>query len=272
MFGEHGIVFLDVRGPRSLHLIEGEQYPYMGSLQWQEVKDALSESGLMRDVRSLLMICPAPIVFLPTTINDLLGNTVIDDALGHWSSKPFKAEQVMMLNLCQAWKAARPGRELTFVGGDVHVGGHSEITRDGVVVFQQLVTSAIANYILSRFEFVMGQLSQDLITELEEGWGFKHRLFTRERNYGVMTISADDVGPLVERHLVTPKGNMPYVDTHHRVPRPSLILHRALRSPAAVCVAQCGGQPTRPRAPQMNDEPRSRLLQCVGQRYPTAAI
>ena len=47
-------------------------------------------------------------MFLPTSINDLLGNTVIDDALGHWSSKPFKAEQqFMMLNLCQAWKAGQ---------------------------------------------------------------------------------------------------------------------------------------------------------------------
>ena len=60
VFGEHGIVFLDVRGPRSLHLIKGEQYPYMGSLQWQEVKDALSEEGIMsgRQVPSPHLPCP----------------------------------------------------------------------------------------------------------------------------------------------------------------------------------------------------------------------
>ena len=213
VFGQHGLVFLDVRGPRSLHKIEGEKYPYMGSLQWEEVKAALSEDGVMRDVRSLLMICPAPIVFLPTTINDLLGRTVVDDALGHWSSEPFKAEQRMMLNLCQAWKAARPGeRELTFIGGDVHVGGHSEILRDGVVVFQQFVTSAISNYRLSKFEFFLGQLSQDLITTLDDGWSFKHRGFTRQRNYGLMTVSGDDTGPLVTRRLVTPKGEKPEAD------------------------------------------------------------
>ena len=206
VFGEHGIIFLDVRGPRSLHVIKDDQYPYLGSLQWQELKNALSEDGIMKDVKSLILICPAPIVFLPTTINDLLGKTVIDDALGHWSSKPFKNEQNMMLNLSQAWKAGREGREMTFVGGDVHVGGHSEVTRDGVVIFQQFITSAIANYRLSKFEFFMGNVSQDLVTVLEEGWGFKHRGFTRQRNYGLMQITADETGPWVKRRLVTPKG------------------------------------------------------------------
>ena len=212
VLGEHGIVFLDVRGPRSLHRIEGEPYPYIGSLQWKELRAALSDDGIMRDVKSLLMICPAPIVFLPTSINDLLGNTVIDDALGHWSSKPFKAEQIMLLNLCQAWKAGRPERECTFIGGDVHVGGHSEITRDGVVMFQQFVTSAMSNYRLSKFEFFMGQVSQDLITTLEDGWGFKHRGFTRQRNYGLMQVGRDDNGPFVQRRLVTPKGEKPTAD------------------------------------------------------------
>ena len=50
---------------------------------------------------------------------------------------------------------------MTFIGGDVHVGGHSEISRDGVVIFQQFITSAIANYRLSKFEFFMGNAITD---------------------------------------------------------------------------------------------------------------
>lgn len=204
-FGEHGVIFLDVRGPRSLHMIEHDPYPYIGSLQWQELKRALSDEGIMRGVRHLIINCPAPIVFLPTSLNDLLGQTVIDDALGHWSSKPFKAEQIMMLDLCRQWKMANPARELTFVGGDVHVGGHSEITLNGEVVFQQMITSAISNYRLSQFEFFVGNLTKEYVNELSDGWGFKHRGFTRERNYGLLTVSLDEHGVYVNRQHVTPE-------------------------------------------------------------------
>jgi len=206
VFGEHGVIFLDVRGPRSLHMIEDDPYPYLGSLQWQEVKRALSDEGIMRGVRSLIIICPAPIVFLPTVLNDFLGKTVIDDALGHWSSKPFKAEQIMMLDLCRQWKLGSPLREVTFVGGDVHVGGHSEITFNNEVLFQQFITSAISNYRLSKFEFFVGNLTNQYVSELSDGWGFKHRGFTREFNYGLLSVSADEHGVYITRKHVTAEG------------------------------------------------------------------
>jgi hypothetical protein len=73
----------------------------------------------------------------------------LDDALGHWSSKRYKAEQVQMLNLLKFWKDQYPGkREIILLGGDVHVGGHTSIKFKGEIVLRQLVSSAISNYVL----------------------------------------------------------------------------------------------------------------------------
>jgi hypothetical protein len=213
-FGAHGVAFVDVRGPRSLHHVIGESLPYLGKTQWNVLEASARDDGIFGDVQSLMVICPTPIVFLPTNLNDILGKTVIDDALGNWCSAPFKAEQIKMLEWARNWKIARPGRELTFLGGDVHVGGHTIIYYKGEEVFHQLITSAIANFTLTAVEFAFGRVSQEMASVLDENWTFCHKGFTRQRNYGIVETSRDGRGVLVSTSIITPKGKRVVVDNH----------------------------------------------------------
>lgn len=96
-------------------------------------------------------------------------------------------------------------RRLTFVAGDVHVGGHTRIFKHGHLVLEQLVSSAIANHIIPTLAFQMGKAMQNALTDLEDGWSFQHQPYTRFRNYGIVECGflAGDKKPAVTTHIIS---------------------------------------------------------------------
>lgn len=82
--------------------------------------------------------------------------------------------------------ACRSDRRVTFVGGDVHVGGHTRLYKHGHHVLDQLVSSAISNHVLPTFAFKIGEWIQNSYTTLEDGWSFEHQGFTKHRNFGMV--------------------------------------------------------------------------------------
>lgn len=95
-------------------------------------------------------------------------------------------------------------RRCTFVGGDVHVGGHTQLFKHGHLVMEQLVSSAIANHILPSVAFAIGQMVQNAYTQLEDGWSFHHQPYTRLRNYGLIDTQSlpGDKKPQVVTHII----------------------------------------------------------------------
>jgi len=96
-------------------------------------------------------------------------------------------------------------RRCTFVGGDVHVGGHTRLFKNNVLVMEQLVSSAIANHIIPRLAFSIASLVQNAATSLEDDWSFNHQPFTRQRNYGLVDTMPPEAGtkPHVVTHIIS---------------------------------------------------------------------
>ena len=53
---------------------------------------------------------------------------------------------VEILELLTEWKQAQPGRELCIYAGDIHIGQHTRIKKNGDLVLRQLTASSMGNH------------------------------------------------------------------------------------------------------------------------------
>ncbi len=204
IWGPIGVLFLDQRGPRSFQTDSAR--PYLGTKQWDEIKNALSGSkGIFANpsVRALLVVTPVPLVFLSGKISGV-GSHLMDDLMDHWSYGSHRKEQVEMIRLLRYWKEARKNeRELLVLGGDVHIGGHTDIKRRGNTIFKQLITSPITNRPPKSYEFYGVRMLMEAQQRLGERYSFEHHDFTNRRNYGVVLVRIPPKGlPKVDGVLV----------------------------------------------------------------------
>jgi hypothetical protein len=116
-----------------------------------------------------------------------------------------------MLRALRLWKQepAAPGREVLVLGGDVHVGGHTEISHAGALIFRQLISSPVTN----RPPGLLAYLGIRALMESEEKLGFDYRFehhdFTHRRNFGVVLarVPADvAAAPRLDGSLVIAAG------------------------------------------------------------------
>lgn len=200
VWGTIGVLFVDQRGGRSFG--RDAARPYLGTRQWEDIVKALKNDEFS-SVRALIVVTSVPLVYLGTNITEL-GTSAADDLYDHWSHPQHNKEQVEMVRALREWKAAIPGeRQLLVVGGDVHVGGHTDIKHDDVTVFNQLITSPISNVPPKWYAFY-GLL---ILTEAEEkltgSYSYEHHDFTNKRNYGIIVVRVPPNGtPKVEGTLV----------------------------------------------------------------------
>jgi len=103
VFGEYGVAFTESRGALTFRYDPDDTTPFLGRRQWADLEAALSPGGVFDACKHLIMVCPVPVVYLPRILN-AMSEPICEDALGHWASKPFHAEQTRMLNLCLAWQ------------------------------------------------------------------------------------------------------------------------------------------------------------------------
>jgi hypothetical protein len=234
VYGQHGFILTETRAAGSFRKEASDITPFLGWRQWEDIRNALSSEGLMKNVCHLSIVTPCPLVYLPHKLNSALEKW-IPDAEGHWASNKFRAEQNAMLGLLKQWQDEKVDRTVTIIGGkqhtitllsiicflsccshrffrmiisllgDVHVGGHTTIYQDERPVFQQFTTSAVANHVLPKMAFFVGSTIQNWSTQLLNGWSFSHAGFVRERNFGHLTITGkpEISRPVVERHLFT---------------------------------------------------------------------
>lgn len=187
VIGKVGFMFLDIRGSRTFHRVKDDKKPYLGSKQWEDIKQAMGDDGIFHKVQVLVVCSPAPLVFLVPSITNVAGKTVhrLEDFKGHWSAH--KKEQVEMIECLQQWKVSGKGRQVLVLGGDVHCGGHSSILKSGEVLFYQLTTSAIANMPLPKSVYYVMRFVEQL-EHIQDDYTFSHFNWTRARNYGIIQI------------------------------------------------------------------------------------
>jgi len=97
-----------------------------------------------------------------------------------------------MIRLLREWKGADGHREVQVVGGDVHVGGHTDVLHHGTTVFRQLITSPVTNKPPRWWDFHALRALLETNQRLSESYRFEHHDFTSKRNYGMLVMRASD--------------------------------------------------------------------------------
>jgi hypothetical protein len=192
---------VDQRGARSFNFDPAR--PYLGTRQWSEILNSLT-SGILSQVRALLVLTSVPLVYLGTGISSV-GSAVINDLQDHWAYGPHQKEQIEMLRALREWKESTTGRELMVVGGDVHIGGETEIRHMGQPIFHQLITSAITNAAPPFLAYAAIRLLLEQEEHLDPSYSFEHMDFTHKRNFGVLMVRIPVVPterPLIKGSLV----------------------------------------------------------------------
>ncbi len=96
-----------------------------------------------------------------------------------------------------------PGeREVLVAGGDVHIGGYTDVLRDGKLIFKQLISSPITNKTPKGIEFSGLQAIQNAEARISASYSYKHTYITRRRNFGVIVARVPKSGlPKIEGTL-----------------------------------------------------------------------
>jgi hypothetical protein len=201
IWGSIAVLFLDQRGGRSFG--REPSRPYLSKTQWEKLV-ALLETGELSKVRALIVVTSVPLIYLGNKTTEQ-GTGISDDLYDHWSHPINAKEQIEMLRELRLWKGDPNAtqKELLVVGGDVHVGGYTQIKHEKKEIFRQLITSPITNHPPKFFEF----LGLRVLTEGEESlttsYSFEHSGLTNKRNYGIILVRVPQTGqPRVEGTLV----------------------------------------------------------------------
>lgn len=187
-WGPIGVLLLDLRGGRSFGFDPAR--PYLSAEQWRDIRKALlGRSGIFSApaVRALVVVSSVPLVFLSGFIAGV-GSQKMDDLRDHWSYAPHRKEQVEMIRLLRYWKQKEKNREVFVLGGDVHIGGYTDIRYRDQSIFKQLITSPITNRPPRWYEFYGVRALMETHQGLGDRYSFEHSNFTHHRNYGVVLV------------------------------------------------------------------------------------
>mgnify|MGYP002620199319 CR=1 FL=1 len=196
VFGSIGLFFTDYRGIRTWHRSHSGVKPnsQLGEKQFNDIQQ-LFTNGEFANLSTVLFVSTVPIVIF-TRKTTKLASYKVDDAKEQWNYSSGE-EQVKLFQIFMDWKAKVPGRDLTIIGGDIHIGGHTDIYCNGERAFKQFTTSAINSEEASRVQFGVIQYMQKISTELSGGYTFKHHHWIKENNYGLVTASTKKEGEKV---------------------------------------------------------------------------
>ncbi|MEZ6038002.1 MAG: alkaline phosphatase D family protein [Planctomycetota bacterium] len=199
-YGELGVLFLDQRTARSFSYTP--QRPYLGVDQWRWLREEL-RSGRLANARALVLVTSVPLCYVSTFSS---GNFdwMISDLRDHWTHPDHRTELIEMLVEIRRWLDRDPGRTVLVVGGDVHVGGKTQVLRpsgnDWVPMCTQLITSPITNAPPGFLTwFGLRELLLRGVHQAGEHFRFDHdeSSFTNRRNFAVLTLRSEAGAPAV---------------------------------------------------------------------------
>ncbi|MCA9669376.1 MAG: alkaline phosphatase family protein [Myxococcales bacterium] len=192
VFGDVGVLFVDQRGGRSFETDLAR--PYLGSKQWARIAEALGPGGAFDAVRALVVVTSVPLAYLGMRVTNA-GVHVFDDLHDHWAFGSHRMEQVEFVRALRNWKQAphaAASRDLIVLGGDVHLGAHTEIKHEGNTVFRQLITSPITNKPPSWFQTLAMRGLLELDERLTASYSFEHSDVIGRRNFGIVVVRVPD--------------------------------------------------------------------------------
>jgi phosphodiesterase/alkaline phosphatase D-like protein len=198
VWGRIGAMFVDGRGGRSFQI--DPLKPFLGTLQWDQMIEALG-NGQFRNCTVLLVVTPVPLAYMGFGITEY-GAEAVEDLYDHWALPAHRKEQLEFIRLLRRWKAEDENREVLVIGGDVHLGGYTDIKHDGEVIFRQMISSPITNRPPRWLQYVILRGLLEMNEELDWNYSFEHYDFTKDRNFGVVLVRAPSGEPAFVRPSV----------------------------------------------------------------------
>ena len=200
-----GFIFLDIRGIRTWHKVAGDPDSELGSLQTKVVDEAFSDTGIFNDVRAVVVVSTIPIVLFPKQITQAAEKYVVD-LEEHWDYK-HEDELHTFFDLLRRWQSKNPNKELLIVGGDVHLGGHTELYYHKNNFVHQLVTSGINQINIPKYRQLLYNGLLGVSHTLTNDYCWYHFDWTIDKNYGLAKFSIqNNQNPHIETQLVTTDG------------------------------------------------------------------
>lgn len=185
-WGPFGVMFIDLRGGRSFQTDPAR--PFLGTPQWEAITSWLAGDGYFSDVRALVVVTSVPLAYLGGTISGI-GSRFMDDLRDHWSYGMHAKEQIETVRALRVWMqqgAAGGERNVLVIGGDVHIGGYSNIRHLGTTIFTQLITSPITNAPPPFYQFIGLRQLLEITMPLGTAYSVKHSRLTNRRNFGIV--------------------------------------------------------------------------------------
>jgi hypothetical protein len=166
-------------------------------------------NSFIGNLQNIIVVSTIPIVTVAQNVLLQVSPTAHYDPREHWAYHRLD-EQFTLLKALLDWKnpsqdGANLMREVTLMGGDAHIGGHTDIffaLEDNIPGFKQFITSQINSDPVTEevFKTLLGALSLPFYQE--NGFSFKHHDFTRKSNYGLVKVEVKDNVPIVKYQLV----------------------------------------------------------------------
>ncbi|CAE7652513.1 AVT4, partial [Symbiodinium sp. KB8] len=211
VFGDVGLLFVDVRACKTFHWKESEDVcaPMLGQAQWAAIEEALAPGGTLAGCKALLALVPEPLGYVSRAFTQIMGSTVCDDLLGQWSAEAHRAEVPRFLKMLKAWrdKESSPPckRQVLIVAGDVHEGGWTDLVLHDVeglwdFMAQRRTHSAADNLghcqQADEVALTRGFLSSLDVSETGSGWTSRHYDWTNLNNYAFVSAGMAVAGTL----------------------------------------------------------------------------
>ena len=166
----------------------------LGYTQTEFYKNAFSTKiwGLFNNVKVITIITTNPVFTMSKSSLNALASYFPD--VKEYLAYKFEAQLIQFLDIVRVWKEAKADRQIVFVGGDLHLAGHTQIFYNKKPFARQLVASGINQFKLKKYEVLLSRSAFYFNHEMEGNYSFAHHNWIGAKNYGTVNyknLSAD---------------------------------------------------------------------------------
>jgi hypothetical protein len=194
---------------------ESGGYPYYGREQWKDVESWMAGQGPLNDpeIIVLFVIFTVPLAFISHRLTNNLSGSV-EDLNDHLSHPKHQAEQLKALNMIYDWKMRVENRQVILLGGDAHIGGYTDIRKDGHFFCRQLTTSPVSNPPAPWFVKAGIRMLLRSSDQIGNSWSYHHHKWIGKRNAAILDVKVKDsknrdlAAPELTSYILTRKGKV----------------------------------------------------------------
>jgi len=180
-----GVSFMEYRGCRSWFKEEKLKETKIGEKQSAWISSLYEKKGKFDKLSATLFISPLPIFFLSRSLSKIV-RLKVNDIQEYWMYDSVD-QLIGLVGLLRRWKDRKDNRDILVLGGDVHMGGKSDIIFQGEKIFSQLVTSAVNGEQLNKVEMMIVRYV-NRNSKLDNDYHFENYGWTEKNNFGLVKV------------------------------------------------------------------------------------